>query len=108
MATDGADSAKKKVRKSKKSMPELFAISPNENDGLTFASVHDSYWTHAADIPIMSAHIRDCFIELYDHPVLEDLRDSLQMRYPDIEFPPVPERGQLNLDLVRSSKYFFH
>lgn len=37
MATDGADSAKKKVRKSKKSMPELFAISPNENDGLTFA-----------------------------------------------------------------------
>ena len=59
-------------------------------------------------VPIMSAHIRDCFIELYDHPVLEDLRDSLQMRYPDIEFPPVPERGQLNLDLVRSSKYFFH
>jgi DNA-directed RNA polymerase len=79
-----------------------------KNDGLTFASVHDSYWTHAADIPIMSAHIRDCFIELYDHPVLEDLRDSLQMRYPDIEFPPVPERGRLNLDLVRSSKYFFH
>ena len=56
----------------------------------------------------MSAHIRDCFIELYDHPVLEDLRDSLQMRYPDIEFPPVPGRGELNLDLVRSSKYFFH
>lgn len=79
-----------------------------QNDGLTFASVHDSYWTHAADIPVMSAHIRDCFIELYDHPVLEDLRDSLQMRYPDIEFPPVPGRGELNLDLVRSSKYFFH
>ena len=37
MATDGVDSSKKKVRKSKKSMPELFTISPNENDGLTFA-----------------------------------------------------------------------
>lgn len=79
-----------------------------KNEGLTFASVHDSYWTHASDIPVMSAHIRDCFIELYDHPVLEDLRDSLQMRYPDIEFPPVPQRGDLDLDLVRSSKYFFH
>jgi DNA-directed RNA polymerase len=79
-----------------------------QQDGLTFASVHDSYWTHAVDVPIMSGHIRDCFIELYDHPVLEDLRDSLQMRYPDIEFPPVPKGGDLDLNEVRYSKYFFH
>ena len=78
------------------------------DDDLTFASVHDSYWTHACDIPIMSDHIRDCFIDLYDHPVLEDLRQSLCMRYPDIEFPPVPEGGGLDLSEIRGSKYFFH
>jgi DNA-directed RNA polymerase len=25
-----------------------------KNAGVTFASVHDSYWTHASDVPIMS------------------------------------------------------
>ena len=78
------------------------------DDGLTFASVHDSYWTHACDIPVMSDHIRDCFIDLYDHPVLEDLRQSLSMRYPDIDFPPVPQTGELDLGEIRGSKYFFH
>lgn len=85
----------------------MTAIRMRDED-LTFASVHDSYWTHACDIPIMSDHIRDCFVDLYDHPVLEDLRQSLSMRYPDIDFPPVPQTGELDLAEIRGSKYFFH
>ena len=76
--------------------------------GMTFASVHDSYWTHACDVPAMSDLIRECFVELYSQPVLEDLRESLVMRYPDIDFPPVPKGGDLDLNEVRDSKYFFH
>ena len=79
-----------------------------KNDNLYFASVHDSYWTHACDIPVMSDHIRDCFIELYSYPVLHDLRDSLVMRYPHLDFPPVPRGGKLNLEVIRDSPYFFH
>eukprot|EP00606_Chrysophyceae_sp_TOSAG23-5_P000748 GSChrysophyteH2.ASY1.ANO1.1674.1 assembled CDS len=75
---------------------------------LTYASVHDSYWTHPCDIPVMSKLIRECFVELYGGPVLEDLRDSLVMRYPEIDFPPVPETGTLELNEVLDSKYFFH
>jgi len=76
--------------------------------GLTFAAVHDSYWTHPSDIPVMNDLLREAFVELYSLPLLEDLRDSLEMRFPDIDFPPLPERGQLDINLVKSSQFFFH
>lgn len=76
--------------------------------GLGFAAVHDSYWTHAGDIPHMSMALRECFVELYEQPVLEALRDSLVRRYPDVNFPPVPQGGNLDLEKVKESVYFFH
>jgi len=75
---------------------------------LHFASVHDSYWTHANDVPEMNSLLRSCFVELYSKPVLEDLRESLIMRYPDVKFPPVPPRGTLDIEEVVDSSYFFH
>lgn len=75
---------------------------------ITFAAVHDSYWTHAADIPVMNEAIRECFIDLYEQPILEKLHESLMMRYPDVEFPSVPKRGDLDLKSVKESAYFFH
>ncbi|KAJ7700572.1 hypothetical protein B0H14DRAFT_3173795, partial [Mycena olivaceomarginata] len=41
--------------------------------GLTFASVHDSYWTHACSIEHMSEIIRDTFIALHSSDVLQKL-----------------------------------
>lgn len=107
--------------------------------GLNFASVHDSYWTHACDIPVMSSvrithalsffilyliHsniilpvetypcrvqcLREAFVELYSLPLLEDLRESMVVRFPDVNFPPVPQRGNLDIQLVKDSRYFFH
>lgn len=75
---------------------------------LTFSAVHDSYWTHPCDIPIMNKFVRECFIELYKKPILENLRESLVMRYPNIEFPPVPQTGSLNICDVEKSIFFFH
>ena len=40
---------------------------------LTFAAVHDSYWTHACDIDQMSAIIRDTFINLHASDMLKRL-----------------------------------
>lgn len=75
---------------------------------ITFAAVHDSYWTHPCHIEEMGESLRECFVELYEQPILEALRDSLTMRYPDVEFPLVPARGSLDVSLVRKSQYFFH
>eukprot|EP00596_Hydrurales_sp_CCMP1899_P000357 CAMPEP_0119048724 /NCGR_PEP_ID=MMETSP1177-20130426/60699_1 /TAXON_ID=2985 /ORGANISM="Ochromonas sp, Strain CCMP1899" /LENGTH=975 /DNA_ID=CAMNT_0007025033 /DNA_START=116 /DNA_END=3043 /DNA_ORIENTATION=+ len=75
---------------------------------LTFAAVHDSYWTHANDIPVMNEAVREQFVNLYTQPILENLRDSLVRRYPAVDFPPVPRTGTLDLQGVKQSTYFFH
>ena len=76
--------------------------------GLTFSAVHDSYWTHPCDIDIMNEELRKCFVELYSLPLLETLKESLEIRYPGIEIPELPEYGDLDIHKVKESTYFFH
>ena len=47
--------------------------------GLTFASVHDSYWTHACSIDQMSGIIRDTFIALHSSDVLGKLAEEVSI-----------------------------
>lgn len=75
--------------------------------GLTFSAVHDSFWTHACDIDEMNEVLRETFVELYSQPILEDLKQSWEMRYPGIEFPDLPRKGDLDLEEVKKAKYFF-
>lgn len=44
-----------------------------KTQGITFASVHDSYWTHASSIDQMSEVIRDTFIALHSSDILRRL-----------------------------------
>ncbi|KAJ3929955.1 MAG: DNA/RNA polymerase [Lentinula lateritia] len=55
--------------------------------GLTFAAVHDSYWTHACDIDEMSGIIRDTFIALHSSDVLKKLHDEFKERYQNYKIP---------------------
>jgi DNA-directed RNA polymerase len=41
--------------------------------GLTFAGVHDSFWTHACDVDTMNKILREKFVELYETPILENV-----------------------------------
>ena len=75
---------------------------------IMFAAVHDSFWTHAGQIDNMNALLRDAFVELHEQPLLEELLASWKARHPNIEFPPLPERGDLDLSAVRQSIYFFN
>lgn len=75
--------------------------------GLTFASVHDSYWTHAADTDTLNDIIRDQFIKLHEQPLLESLYENFKTVCPSVDFPPIPSRGSLDLQRVRRSNYFF-
>jgi len=76
--------------------------------GLRFASVHDSYWTHALDIDAMGKVLRQQFVELHTQPLLENLLQELQDLNPSVEFPPLPIRGPLDMQAVLDSPYFFH
>lgn len=57
------------------------------NQGLTFASVHDSYWTHACSIDKMSEVIRETFIALHSSDVLGKLHEEFTERYGDYQTP---------------------
>lgn len=94
--------------------------------GLAFAAVHDSYWTHASSVEAMSASLRRQFVALHSQPLLGEvspsvrmclrlalltapvqLRSQLQLRFPHVEFPPLPELGSFDLQRVMESPYFF-
>lgn len=76
--------------------------------GLSFAGVHDSFWTHAGSVEQMNMLLREKFIELHSQPLLESLLEELKEEHPDIDFPPLPPRGELNLEDIRAAKYFFN
>ncbi|KAJ2484277.1 DNA-directed RNA polymerase, partial [Coemansia sp. RSA 2052] len=57
--------------------------------GLVFASVHDSYWTHACDVDKMNDIIRDQFVKLHQRPIMADLKAEFEDRYKDHLMPVV-------------------
>ncbi|KAI0052454.1 DNA/RNA polymerase [Auriscalpium vulgare] len=54
---------------------------------ITFASVHDSYWTHASSIDDMSKIIRQTFIALHSSDILSRLESEFRERYKDYKVP---------------------
>eukprot|EP01101_Sappina_pedata_P002665 TRINITY_DN12885_c0_g1_i1.p1 TRINITY_DN12885_c0_g1~~TRINITY_DN12885_c0_g1_i1.p1 ORF type:complete len:1146 (+),score=361.06 TRINITY_DN12885_c0_g1_i1:129-3566(+) len=79
-------------------------------EGLTFAAVHDSYWTHASDIDEMDSLLRDALVDLHKMPLTSDLLHDLKEAFPQVAhlFPAVPKKGALRVEVVKESLYFFH
>jgi len=107
------------------------------SQGVTFASVHDCFWTHASDVEIMNRACRDQFIALHSSPILENLSQHFLENYlklPDnlagqelkaetlekllearnteerrreMLYTSLPEKGKLDLGVVQDSVYFF-
>lgn len=76
-------------------------------EGIPFAGVHDSYWSHAGNVPAMSAIIRQEFAALHKTPLLTALHGQFVARYPDIAFPTPPVPGALDIEKVMQSDYAF-
>ncbi|CAK3873061.1 DNA-directed RNA polymerase, mitochondrial [Lecanosticta acicola] len=58
----------------------LSALKCTEN-GMHFASVHDSFWTHACDVNRMGVVLRDAFVAMHEEDVVSRLREEFQTRY---------------------------
>lgn len=75
----------------------------------SFALVHDSYGTLAADTDMSAGCLREAFVEMYrgiNH--LEALRAGLVANLCEPwKLPPAPAMGGLDLDQVRHAEYFF-
>ncbi|KAK4693186.1 hypothetical protein P7C71_g4164, partial [Lecanoromycetidae sp. Uapishka_2] len=69
----------------------LTALKCNEVD-LTFAAIHDSFWTHAGDVNIMNRIIRDAFIRMHSEDIIGRLAAEFKARY----------KGYMHLASVRT------
>jgi DNA-directed RNA polymerase len=49
--------------------------------GLNFAAVHDSFWTHAADIDSMNSVLREAFIQIHEEDVIGRLATEFKARH---------------------------
>lgn len=58
----------------------LSAIKSAEH-GLTFASVHDSFWTHPSDVDTLNRILRDAFVSLHTENLIERLLSEFLTRY---------------------------
>ncbi|KAG6011566.1 hypothetical protein E4U43_008240 [Claviceps pusilla] len=58
----------------------LSAIQCQEQD-LDFAAVHDSFWTHAADIDTMNGILREAFIRIHEEDVVGRLAKEFEARH---------------------------
>lgn len=76
--------------------------------GMThFAMIHDDFGVHACYIDEWHEIIRDKFIELHGEcNILEDFKEQQEART-GVELPPIPQVGNLDLNQVRKSLFFF-
>ncbi len=74
----------------------------------SFGMVHDSYATLAADTDTLRDCLRQSFCQMYQMDVLEEFRREIQGGLPkDVELPPLPQKGTLDINLVLKSDFFF-
>ena len=60
----------------------MFTALECRKQGITFAGVHDSYWTHAADVSNLNSILRNQFVDLHGSPLIETLHNNFSSRYP--------------------------
>jgi DNA-directed RNA polymerase, mitochondrial len=76
----------------------------------SFAMVHDSYGTTAGNAQVLQELLRETFVEQYSGNVLEEFANQLREKLPAAlvaKIPPLPVPGDLDLEGVKESLYFF-
>jgi len=75
----------------------------------SFSMIHDSYGTHACNMPKLNAAIRATFSKMYEGDVLGEFHKA-QMEVAEplgIELPEPPDRGDFDVSEVTESAFFF-
>ena len=81
-----------------------------KQQGITFAGVHDSFWTHAATVDDMNVVLREQFYELHSQPLMEELLNEFKRSYKEhaADFPSIPKVGEFDLKQIFDAPYFFN
>lgn len=77
----------------------------------SFAMIHDSFGTTAAETETLFRVVRESFVEMYTEvDVFGQFRDELVRQLPEealADLPPLPQRGTLDLKGVLDSRFCF-
>ena len=78
--------------------------------GITsFMTVHDCYGTLAPDTDTSAKLLREAFVEIYRQPILENFTSDVLLNIPEeTELPSLPAKGELDIEDVLVSDYFFN
>ena len=80
----------------------------NERGVDAFATIHDSFATHAQDVDLLLSSLKDAFTELTKYDVAKHFKEEMQMRYNlQIEEIPYVNEEDFDIELIRDAKYFF-
>jgi DNA-directed RNA polymerase len=74
-------------------------------EGMTFASIHDSFWTHACDINDMSGVLRDAFVAMHSEDIIGRLREEFITRYKDCMYmAAVSAKSPAGIQIIQTRK----
>lgn len=90
---------------------QLTVLGALDMDIRHFALIHDSFATHAGNTDVFFHVIRDAFVQMYDafcpFTVIRDYAESVLDPEEFAKIPPIPEKGTLDLDVIRDALYAF-
>ena len=83
------------------------AVMKGLGEGITdFAMIHDSFGVHAHDMArFLSSCIKPAFVEMYQTDPLQEFAARLPLE--NLELDPLPSKGELALEDVVNSEFFF-
>lgn len=75
----------------------------------SFATIHDSFATHAKDLETLVEILKETFIKLTKHDVLKHFKEEIEKNYllTIAEIPYSKDKEDFNIELIKKSKYFF-
>jgi DNA-directed RNA polymerase len=78
------------------------------NAGIEMLCIHDCFGCIAPHAERLNDIIRDQFIRLHRRNLLNEVRQAVRLRVPkNVKLPPLPEIGDLDLELIRKSFHAF-
>ena len=82
-----------------------------DNGIINFCNVHDSFGTTAADVEVLNISLREAFINMFtENDILENFRNDVLRQLPEKyhdKLPEVPQKGNLDINELRKSRFFF-
>jgi Autographiviridae RNA polymerase len=89
----------------------MLTVNRSVDEGIEdFAMVHDSYGVLAGNMETLYMGLRQAFVDIYQHDVMQTFLQSSTVGLEEkelLKLPVTPAKGSFVLESVKESKYFF-